>query len=404
MRAPPWPIPPWPIIAALLLAAPPAQEPPAVLTGADVVAEGGSEHLRGRRIGLITNHTGVTRDGRRTIDVLAARDDMELRAIFSPEHGLRGELDRSGIPHGTDEPTGLPVWSLYGETREPTEAMLQGLDTLVFDVQDVGCRFYTYVSTMGLCLRAAAAHELRFVVLDRPNPIDGVTLAGPVLDRGQEAFVGHHTLPLRHGMTAGELMRMFQGEQGLRVDAHVVPCTGWARSMTWDRTGLHWIAPSPNMRRLTQALLYPGIGLLEGTNLSVGRGTDTPFEILGAPWCDGRRLWQRLMAAELPGVTFVPVRFTPDASKFADQRCEGVQIAITDRATFEPVATGIAIACALRDSFAADWQPERLQWLLRNARAWEDFAAGRTPAEIAAGWRQDLQVFRMRRQPFLLYP
>ncbi|MGE3175740.1 MAG: exo-beta-N-acetylmuramidase NamZ domain-containing protein [Planctomycetota bacterium] len=380
----------------------PATEPP-VRCGVDVLVHQGGEPLNGRKVGLITNHTGVALDGRRTIDVLQALPGIELRAIFSPEHGIHGALDQSGIAHGEDEATGLPIWSLYGETRKPTAEMLQGLDTLVFDIQDIGCRFYTYVSTMGNALEAAAEHGLRFVVLDRPNPIDGEHMAGPILDAGKEAFVGWHTIPLRHGMTAGELMRLFQGERGIRVDAQVVPCEGWRRADTWDRTGLPWIDPSPNMRSLTEALLYPGIGLLEGTNLSVGRGTDTPFERIGAPWCDGVRLAARLRAAALPGVAFVPIRFTPDASKFKDEECGGVQIAITDWAVFEPVGAGIAVACALRDLFP-DWNHDRLQWLLRDDAAYAAFVAGGNADDVAATWRKELELFRMRRAPFLLYP
>jgi uncharacterized protein YbbC (DUF1343 family) len=393
-------------VAPLLLASAIAQEPVRpvadVLPGIDVLERDGFTALKDRKVGLITNHTGRTADGRRTIDVLSNCGQLRLVCVFAPEHGPQGRLD-DVVAHGRDEPTGLPVWSLYGETRQPTDAMLQGGDTLVFDVQDIGCRFYTYVSTMALCLQAAAAHGLRFCVLDRPNPIDGVHTAGPLLDAGSESFVGCHTIPVRHGLTAGELMRLLIGEKGLQVAAEVVPCRGWERAMTYDRTGLPWIDPSPNMRSLTQALLYPGIGLLEGTNLSVGRGTDSPFERVGAPWCDGRALAAALRALELPGVAFVPIRFSPTSSKFAGQECSGVQIAITDWQSFEPVGTGLAIACALRDRFAGRWEPDRLQWLLKSKRAWDAFAAGRSPAAIAAGWQQDLTVFRMRAKPFLLY-
>ena len=388
----------------LLAAAAHAQRAvPAVLTGIDVIAAEGAGILEGRKVGLITNHTGRTWDGKRTIDVLRSTKGIELVALFSPEHGLQGALDREGIAHGTDEATGLKVWSLYGETRKPTKPMLEGLDTLVFDIQDIGCRFYTYVSTMGLALEAAAEHGLQFVVLDRPNPIDGVHMAGPVLDPGKESFVGHHTIPLRHGMTAGELMRMLVGEKGIKVDAKLVPCRGWARSMTFDRTGLPWVNPSPNMRNLTQALLYPGIGVIEGTNVSVGRGTDTPFEVVGAPWIDGIALAAALRAAELPGVTFVPVRFTPSSSKHEKKECGGVQIAVTDWQTFEPVITGIALACALRDLFGSDWKHDKLDWLLRDQAALDAFLAGKDARTIERGWKQELDVFRMRRKPFLVY-
>lgn len=375
-----------------------------VRTGADQVAANSSQHLLGRKCGLITNHTGRTQDGQRTIDVLFGRDDIDLVSIFSPEHGISGKLDQSEIGHGTDAATGLPIWSLYAEkSRRPTSRMLEGLDTLVFDIQDIGCRFYTYISTMGICLEVAAEHGLRFVVLDRPNPIDGVQVAGPLLDPGTETFVGYHSIPVRHAMTVGELMHLFIADKELEVDAQVVECAGWKRGMTFDETGLTWINPSPNMRSLTQALLYPGIGLLEGTNLSVGRGTDTPFEILGAPWCDGPKLWQKLQEADLPGVSFVPTRFTPDASKFRDQECSGIQLAITDRSRFQPIATGLTIACALRDLFAKDWKHERLNWLLRNRKAYAAFAAGEDYPALHDQWRASVRDFSQRCRPFLIY-
>ncbi|MEC7583182.1 MAG: DUF1343 domain-containing protein [Planctomycetota bacterium] len=375
-----------------------------VRSGADQVATAGNDPLRGRKCGLITNHTGLTQDGKRTIDVLFARDDVDLKAIFSPEHGITGKLDQSEIGHGTDQATGLPIWSLYAEkSRRPTARMLEGLDTLVFDIQDIGCRFYTYISTMGICLEAAAEHGMRFVVLDRPNPIDGVQVAGPLLDAGSETFVGYHRIPVRHAMTVGELMQLFVADKDLQVDAQVVPCQGWTRPMTFDETGLTWVNPSPNMRSLTEALLYPGIGLLEGTNLSVGRGTDTPFEILGAPWCDGPKLWRKLQEANLPGVSFVPTRFTPDASKFKNQECGGIQIAITDRSTFAPIATGLTIACALRDLFPEDWKHERLNWLLRNRAIHEAFAVGAEYPELHAMWQAETAAFAQRCKPYLIY-
>jgi uncharacterized protein YbbC (DUF1343 family) len=378
--------------------------PAQVLCGIDVLARDRGKPLHDCKIGLVTNHTGLARDGTRTIDVLRALPELSLRAIFSPEHGLQGKLDRDGIGHGKDESSGLPVWSLYGETRKPTKEMLQDIDTLVFDIQDIGCRFYTYVSTMGNCLEAAAEHGLRFVVLDRPNPIGGVAIAGPVLDEGKESFTAWHRLPLRHGMTAGELLRMFAGERGIRCETTIIPCEGWARSDLFHDTGLTWTDPSPNMRNLTEALLYPGVGLLETTNLSVGRGTDTPFERIGAPWCDGVRLAARLRTSDLKGVAFVSVRFTPTASKFEGKQCSGVQIAITDWGTFEPVLTGIAIACALRDLFASDWKTDKLDTLWKHKASLDAFAAGADARAIEKTWAKDLDLFRLRRKPFLLYP
>lgn len=379
-----------------------AQSGAPTLPGVDALSGADAAVLQGRKVGLITNHTGRTADGRRTVDVLAATAGVSLVALFSPEHGWEGKVDEK-VGDGKDEKTGLPVYSLYGETRTPTDAMLAGVDTLVFDVQDVGCRFYTYLSTMRNCLEVAATKRLRFVVLDRPNPIGGLRMEGPVLAAGRQDFVGAHRIPLRHGMTAGELARMIAGEDGVQVDLRVVPCRGWRRADLWDATGLAWIGPSPNMRSLTQALLYPGIGLLEGTNLSVGRGTDTPFEVLGAPWCDGRQLAARLRAANLPGVTFVPVSFTPTASKYRGERCGGVNVVVTDWQRFEPVRTGIHVACALRALHGPQWDTQKLDWLLKHEATRDAILAGRPADEIVAGWQKELELFRLRRKPFLLY-
>lgn len=393
------PVRPFAFVTALVLGAAATAQ---TLTGADVLAAEGCERLRGRKVGLITNHTGRLRDGRRTADLLHRAEGVTLVALFAPEHGQAGRLDEP-VADATDAATGLPVFSLYGTTRTPTAAMLEGIDTLVFDVQDVGCRFYTYLSTMRNALEAAAAHELRFVVLDRPNPLGGVVMAGPVAPADRLDFTAAHRVPLRHGLTAGELARMIQGEDGVRVDLDVVRCEGWQRADLWPDTGLYWIAPSPNLRSVTEALLYPGIGLLEGTNLSVGRGTDRPFERLGAPWCDGRALAAALRAQELPGVTFVPVRFTPDASRFAGEVCDGIDVAITDWRTFEPVRTGVAIAVALHRLFADAWDTERLDWLWKHPPSVSALRDGADAETIVAGWQRELDLYRMRRRPFLLY-
>lgn len=409
MSSSPHPSSPWcglPLLATALLAAPlltQAPLPPTVRTGADVLAEpGGAALLRGKKVGLITNHTGRTADGRRTVDVLAKAEGVQLTALFSPEHGWDGVVD-SKTGDTRDSTTGLPVFSLYGETRTPTDAMLADVDTLVYDIQDIGCRFYTYPATLRNCLEAAAARGLGFVVLDRPNPIGGTAMAGPVLADERRDFTGAHRVPLRHGLSIGEYARMMVGEDGIAVDLQIVRCEGWSRADTYDRTGLLWINPSPNMRSLTEALLYPGIGLLEGTNLSVGRGTDRPFEVLGAPWCDGPALAARLRAAELPGVTFVPIHFTPTASKFKDTLCSGIDIAITDWRTFEPVRTGVHIACALRALFPTTWETGKLDWLLKDAASAKAIADGEPADLIVARWQKGLELFRMRRKPFLLY-
>ncbi len=278
-----------------------SSKPEGVLTGFDVLQRNGFAQLSGRRVGLITNHTGINRHGESIAKLLQESKQVELVALFSPEHGFAGTLDQAKISDARDNATGLKVFSLYGKTRTPTAESLSGIDTLVFDIQDIGTRFYTYISTMGGAMRAAAEHGVRFVVLDRPNPIGGTVVQGPVLDKGSESFVGFHPIAVRHGMTTGELATMFRDELKLDLELTVIRMEGWQRGMMFDETGLLWVNPSPNMRSLTQAILYPGIGLLETTNLSVGRGTDTPFEVVGAPWIDAVTLARELNASDLAG-------------------------------------------------------------------------------------------------------
>ncbi|QDS98268.1 exo-beta-N-acetylmuramidase NamZ domain-containing protein [Adhaeretor mobilis] len=374
-----------------------------VLNGIDVLEKSDFKQLAGSRVGLITNHTGLNRTGVRTIDLLHAAENVELVTIFSPEHGLQGKLDIANIDHTTDSATGLPVYSLYGESRKPAKSQLQEIDTLVFDIQDIGCRFYTYISTMGLAMETAAEQDLRFVVLDRPNPLGGVILEGPLLDEGKESFVGFHTIPLRHGMSAGELATMFRKERDWGLDLDVIKTKGWHRQDYWDRTGLTWVNPSPNMRSLTQAVLYPGVGFLETTNVSVGRGTDTPFEVVGAPWIDGQQLSRRLNEAHLPGVRFVPIRFTPDSSKHAGQECEGVNIICVNRQVFRSVPVGLELAIALHELYPEDWDTARLDHLLNSDRLLNAIREGKNAAEIRELYQADEKSFRSRRQPFLLY-
>jgi len=386
---------------AVLTAA--GQGPADVLTGIDVIQKNDFKQLAGRRVGLITNHTGRNREGRSTVELLHNARNVKLIALFSPEHGFEGKLDIAKIGDTKDQSTGLKVHSLYGETRRPTEAMLADVDTLVFDIQDIGARFYTYVSTMGEAMQAAAEHRKRFVVLDRPNPINGVDVAGPMLDAGRESFVGFHRLPVRHGMTTGELARLLKQELKLDLELEVVKCEGWKRTDAWDATGLVWVNPSPNMRSLTQAWLYPGIGLLETTNLSVGRGTDTPFEVIGAPWIDGRKLAAALRSQSIKGATFVPIEFTPTTSKFAGEKCGGVNIIITDRQHFEPVRTGLEIAAQLRRLYEKDWDAKASLRLLGNQATLEAILAGKPADEIAAVARDGVEDFMQRRASVLLY-
>ncbi len=373
-----------------------------VLTGIDVLRRDGFKSLQGKRLGLITNHTGLARDRTPTIDLLATAPGVKLVALFGPEHGIRGELDREGIKDSTDEKTGLPVYSLYGERRQPSPEQLANIDALVFDIQDIGCRFYTYIGTMTKSMEVAAAQKKEFIVLDRPNPIGGEIIEGP-LREGPDAFVAAHVIPLRHGMTVGEIAKMFAAERKLDLKLEVVTCEGWRRGRWFDETGQPWINPSPNMRSLDAAALYPGIGMLEFTNLSVGRGTDTPFEIVGAPWIDETALAAELNAAGIKGVRVMPVRFTPTASKFAKEECRGVRLTVTDRGALESTKLGAALASALCRRHAKEYETKNLNTLLLHQGTLAALKAGKPWPEIARLWAKDEREFRLRRRPFLLY-
>ena len=375
----------------------------AIRTGIDVLQLHDFQQLRGRNVGLITNHTGINRQGVGTVKLLHEAKGVNLVALFSPEHGFAGKLDVAKVADANDAETGLKIFSLYGVTRAPTAESLQGIDTLVFDIQDIGTRFYTYISTMGHAMRAAAEHDVRFVVLDRPNPIGGQHVQGPVLDAGSESFVGFHRIAVRHGMTTGELARMFNDEFGLELELSVIKVAGWRRGDLFDATGLLWVNPSPNMRSLTQALLYPGIGLLETTNLSVGRGTDTPFEVVGAPWIDGVALAKALHHERLSGVRFIPIRFTPDASKYKGKICGGINMVITNRATFHPLTTGLTLATTLRRLYPDDWETKRLNRLLASAKTRDAIIREARVSVIRENYRAELDQFKIRREKFLLY-
>ncbi len=374
-----------------------------ILPGIDVLARDEFRQLAGRRVGLITNHTGRDRAGTSTAQRLHDAANVKLVALFSPEHGLEGKLDTSNIGDARDPTTALPVYSLYGKTRSPTRESLRGIDTLVFDIQDIGTRFYTYISTLGLAMQAAAEQKIRFVVLDRPNPLGGVEVEGPMLDAGRESFVGVHALPVRHGMTVGELARLFNDELHLGLDLQVVKVDGWRRFDDFDATGLSWVNPSPNMRSLTAAFLYPGVGLLETTNVSVGRGTDTPFEVLGAPWIDAIKMADALNAAKLPGIRFLPTRFTPTASMHAGKPCQGVCLIVLDRTTFGPVRTGLEIAATLHRMYPDDWNARGYMRLLGNQATLDGLLAGKSAADLEATWQSGLQAFIERRTKYLIY-
>jgi len=377
-----------------------------VLAGVDVLTAESFAPIAGKRVALVTHAAGRARDGRSTIEVLssdaAKRAGVKLALLFSPEHGISSDVD-AGVPDQKDPATGLTIRSLYGDRRRPQPGDLAGIDVLVIDLQDVGTRFYTYITTLLYLLEDAARSKLRVLVLDRPDPISPLPADGPLADPDRTSFTAAHTLPVRYAMTPGELALLFDDERQIGAKVEVVKMRGWSRRLWYDETGLEWVNPSPNMRSLTAAALYPGIGLLETTNVSVGRGTDTPFEIVGAPWIDGPRLAAVLTARKIPGVTFTPIHFTPSASTFAGERCAGVRLTVTDRDALVPVALGIEVAVALRDLHAADWKIEKFGDLLANRESFELLKKGETVDSIVASWKNGLEDFRRRRAKYLLY-
>lgn len=383
-----------------------------VLPGLSVLLSQRLDLVRGRRVGLVTNHTGVTPDLEHGADALL-RAGVQVVALFGPEHGVRGDVPAGEpVASATDPATGLPVYSLYGETRRPTPAMLQGVDVLVVDLQDIGIRYYTYPYTMAYVMQAAAAQGIPCIVLDRPNPLGGVAVEGPVLDPAFSSFVGLYPIPVRHGLTLGELALLFNRRFGIGCDLAVVPMAGWRREMVWEDTGLPFVPMSPNTTGPDMAFLYGGTCLVEGTNLSEGRGTAKPFEWVGAPWVDGAALARELNGRGLPGVRARPVFFTPLASKHAGQRCQGVQLHVLDRGALRPVALGLHLLDACRrlwpDRFAfLDPQPGERRFfdlLMGTDQVRRQLEAGVPVEEIAAGWRQGEEEFRRLRAEFLLYP
>lgn len=378
--------------------------PAATQPGIDVLRSEGFARLRGKRVGLVTNHTGRARDGKTTIDLLHGAGNVTLVSLFSPEHGIRGILDDM-VPSTKDERTGLPINSLYGESRRPAPTMLDGLDVIVLDLQDIGVRFYTYMTTMAYMMEEAAKRNLPVVILDRPNPINGFQIEGPALDKTiLGTFTGYFSpMPIRHGMTMGELARLFNEENKIGAALEVIPLHNWGRDDWFDETGLPWINPSPNMRNLLQATLYPGIGAIEQTNISVGRGTDTPFEQIGAPWIDGVRLAEELNARQVPGVRFYPVSFTPTSSKFQGELCQGVFMVVTDRMALRPVRLGIEVASALVRLHGDKYDVGVAERLFGSKEGLARVKAGEDPARIAASWAADEARWRLLRAKYLLY-
>ncbi|MDB5295909.1 MAG: pbpE 2 [Phycisphaerales bacterium] len=373
-----------------------------VLTGLDVLAADGFKPLLGKRVALVTNQSGLTSDGKRILDLLAANKDVKLVKIFSPEHGLYGVLDEK-VSDTTDPTTGLKVFSLYGAVRKPTPEMMAGVDVLVFDMQDVGARYYTYTATMGGCMESCAAAKVKMVVLDRPNPVTGTIVDGPIADEKSLNFTAYGRTPISHGMTIGELARYYNAERKIGCDLDVVAMKGWRRDMWFDETNLTWVNPSPNLRNPTATLLYLGVGQIEFSNVSVGRGTDQPFELLGAPWIDGRRLAAALNAERLPGLRFTPTKFTPASSKFEKKECNGVYIAVTDRQAVEPVKLGVALAWHLKNLFGDQYEIAKVNTLVKNEQTMAAIKTAKEPAEVSATWDAGLKAFRAAREQYLMY-
>ena len=356
---------------------------------------------------MVTNQTGVDSRGDRTIDVLAKAPGIQVVAIFSPEHGVTGSVDTTEIDDSKDAQTGIPVYSVYGDTsakRHPSLEVLKTADVIVYDIQDIGTRFYTYETTLGYFMEAAAQDRAREIyVLDRPNPINGSYVQGPISDKGRESFINYGQVPIRHGMTIGELARFYNSERGINSKLKVVPMDGWQRGDWLDSTGVLWVNPSPNMRSLTEAVLYPGLGILEATNVSLGRGTDTPFELLGAPWIQPSELATYLNARAISGVRFVPTEFTPNASVYAQQKCGGVNIIVTDRNALDAPELGIEIASALHSLYPQQFEMKNLDNLMLNKATMDAISAGQDPRRVWLDWIEAIDRFMTIRARYLLY-
>jgi uncharacterized protein YbbC (DUF1343 family) len=380
-----------------------------VLSGLDVLVRDGFKPLRGRRVGLLTNHTGKSRGGSATIDLLHKAPGVTLVALFSPEHGIRGVLD-DDVPAEQDPQTGLPIHSLFykGGTGRPREGSLNGIDTLVIDLQDIGARIYTYQLAMGYAIEEAAKRKIAVVVLDRPNPINGWQIEGP-LNRAPgdgespNTFIAYMPMPIRHGMTMGELAKLYNEERKINADLTVVALENWKRDYWFDETGLSWINPSPNMRNMNQATLYPGIGAIEYSNISVGRGTDQPFEQIGAPWVNGPQLAERLNSRRLPGIRFYPITFTPTSSRYAKEACGGVFMMVTNRAALQPVRVGVEIASALFSLYGEQYQPNNMWRLVGSEEIVARIRQGEDAASITARFSADEARWRRLRAKYLLY-
>jgi uncharacterized protein YbbC (DUF1343 family) len=373
-----------------------------VQTGLDVLEAEKFAPLKGKHVGLITNHTGLDSQGRSNVDLLAHATSLKLVALFSPEHGLAGNNNEK-VASSKDPTTGLPVYSLYGETRRPTDEMFQGIDALVFDIQDAGVRFYTYTVTMAYCMEEAAKRKIPFFVLDRPNPMGGEIVEGPMLDADKTSFVAYFPMPVRYGLTIGELAQLFNAENHIGADLHVIAMRSWHRNYFFESTGIKWIPPSPALRTAKGSILYPGIEILQESGVSVGRGTQTPFEVFGAPWMNGDAIAVALNERHLPGLRFAAKDFIPIGGPHSGERCGGVSILVTDRFTARSMRLGLEIAEILQKLYPKEFDTDKLVGLLGNTDTVQQIKDGVAPEKIVANWSSSLASFDQVRRKYFLY-
>lgn len=373
-----------------------------VQTGLETLEVEKYTSLRGKRVGLISNHTGQDFQGRSTVELLAHAPGVQLVALFSPEHGIAGHAD-DRVASSKDASTGLPVYSLYGEHLRPTDEMLKGIDALVFDVQDAGVRFYTYTTTMGYCMEEAAKRGIKFYVLDRPNPLNGEIVEGPMLDLEKTSFVAYFPVPVRYGLTIGELAQLFNAENHINVELHVIKMKNWHRNYFFESTGNRWLPPSPNLRTLKGSLLYPGLEILQNAGVSVGRGTEAPFEEFGAPWINGEEVAAELNERNLPGLRFENHPFIPVSGLYAGQRCGGVGIKVTDRVVLRSMRMGLEIVAILVKKYPTHVDLAKTIDLLGNDETVKQLQNGTAPEEIVAGWGKDLAAFDVVRRKYYMY-
>ena len=375
-----------------------------VKLGIDVLIENNFSIIKNKKVGLIINHTSINSNWRSTIEIIAESNVCELVAIFTPEHGFDGKLDEY-INYGDNLIYNVPVYSLYGETLRPEKRMIRNIDYLIFDILDIGTRFYTYIGTMKYCMEVANENNIGFIVLDRPNPINGIDISGPMLKKiNVFGLAGVHNLPIRHGMTPGELALLFKADEKMQLNLNIIKMEGWKREMWFDETGLPWVSPSPNIRNMNQASLYPGLGLFERLNVANKRGLPSPFEMIGAPWINAHDFVNSLNKYNLPGVNFTPIKFSPEEHKYSNELCEGIYITITDREKLEPVKLGFIIIITLYKMYPKEFDIDKLWHITRSKGLVQEIKNDPSIAELIKDWNNDLDIFRNKRAQYLLYP